>query len=58
MEVVQLEHKAPQKLWKSHIVCVPFTATFSKGEGLVRYEVTPVMDMGLEARALGQGVWE
>ena len=29
-----------------------------KGERLVRYEVNAVMDMGLEARALGQGVWE
>ena len=29
-----------------------------KGERLVRYEVYAVMDMGLEARALGQGVWE
>ena len=24
----------------------------------MRYEVNAVMDMGLEARALGQGVWE
>ena len=47
-----------QKLWKSHW-CVPFARQpLVKGERLVRYEANAVMDRGLEARALGQGVWE
>ena len=43
---------------ESHIDASHSWRPLVKGVRLVRYEVNAVMDVGLEARALGQGVWE
>ena len=43
---------------ESHIDASHSWRPLVKGVRLVRYEVYAVMDVGLEARALGQGVWE